>query len=165
MLESASNLTNPGLGETAWDVQAKTQKSTRAFHCLANDRECFLLLFTNGNCPFRVVAADWRANRPGHKQKKWLKSAKQETKTKHITRETWQNCETDAIKHFYSALFLSKRAAFLSLVGRLVTDASCIVCCPLCHFVSDYLAGWRSAFLLHRTEALAASLRNHWTRC
>ena len=26
----------------------------------------FLLLFTNGNCPFRVVVADWRANRPGH---------------------------------------------------------------------------------------------------
>ena len=31
-LESASNLTNPGLGETAWDVQAKQKREHAKTH-------------------------------------------------------------------------------------------------------------------------------------
>ena len=37
-----------------------------SFHCFGQWSWMFLLLFTNGNCPFRFVVADWRANRPGH---------------------------------------------------------------------------------------------------
>ena len=37
-----------------------------SFLCFGQWSWMFLLLFTNGNCPFRVVVADWRANRPGH---------------------------------------------------------------------------------------------------
>ena len=33
---------------------------------LANDCECFCCFSRTWNCPFRVVVADWRANRPGH---------------------------------------------------------------------------------------------------
>ena len=37
-----------------------------SFIVLANDCECFCCFSRTWNCPFRVVVADWRANRPGH---------------------------------------------------------------------------------------------------
>ena len=37
-----------------------------SFHCFGQWTWMFLLLFTNQDSPFRVVVADWRANRLGH---------------------------------------------------------------------------------------------------
>ena len=37
-----------------------------SFIVVANDRECFCSFSRTWNCPFRVIVADWRANRPGH---------------------------------------------------------------------------------------------------